>query len=125
MYITDNRPERPHNQLTGVGIIFFERYSRQGSRQAACSRGLLTPEEDQDWGTVVARLKVISGALAQAGRRAILKVARGQPIRSSGRLTFECGNCGAVVLENVNLEQVRDCIIQCDCGAYNDPADVP
>jgi hypothetical protein len=73
----------------------------------------------------VARLKVISAAQAQAGRRAILKVTRGQPISSSGRLTFECGSCGAVVLENVELEQVRNCVIQCDCGAYNEPADVP
>jgi hypothetical protein len=89
------------------------------------TRGSATPKEDEGWGTVMARLKVISGALAQAGRRAILKVARGQPISSNGRLTFECGNCGAVVLENVELEQIRNCVIQCDCGAYNELADVP
>jgi hypothetical protein len=73
----------------------------------------------------VARLKVISGAAARAGRRVILKVARGQPIRSRGPLTFECGNCGAVVLQNVNLDQIRDCVIECDCGAFNELAEVP
>jgi hypothetical protein len=67
----------------------------------------------------MARMKVISGALARTGRRVILKVARGQPINSHGYLTFECGRCGAVVLENVNLEQIRNCVIECDCGAFN------
>jgi hypothetical protein len=71
----------------------------------------------------VARLKVISGALALAGQRVVLKIARGQPIRSSGPLTFECGNCGVVVLQNVNLEQIRDCVIECDCGAFNELAE--
>jgi hypothetical protein len=79
-------------------------------------------EEDKGWRTVVARLKVISGALAREGGRVILKVARGQPIRSSGHLTFECGNCATVVLENVNFEQIRDCVIECDCGAFNEPS---
>jgi hypothetical protein len=65
-------------------------------------------------------LKVISEAQARAGRRVILKVARGQPITSSGQLSFECGNCGAVVLENVDLEQIRDCVIECDCGAFGE-----
>jgi len=74
--------------------------------------------EDKGWRTVVARLKVISAA--RAARRVILKVTRGQPIRSSGPLTFECGNCGAVVLQNVNLDQIRDCVIECDCGALNE-----
>jgi hypothetical protein len=68
----------------------------------------------------VARLKVISGALARAGPRVILKVIRGRPIRSSGRLIFECGNCGAVVLQDVNLDQVRNCVIECGCGAFNE-----
>jgi hypothetical protein len=52
----------------------------------------------------------------------ILKAARGKPIRSSGRLTYECGNCGAVVLENVDLEQVRDCVIECDRDAFSEVA---
>jgi hypothetical protein len=51
--------------------------------------------------------------------RVILKVAREQPIRSSGHLTFECGSCGAVVLENVEVTHVRDCVVECDCGAFN------
>jgi hypothetical protein len=71
----------------------------------------------------MARLKVISGAEARTGRRVILKVARGQPISSSGHLTFECGNCGAVVLQNVSLDQIRDCVIECDCGAFNELAE--
>jgi hypothetical protein len=82
-----------------------------------------TPKEEKGWRTVVARLKVISGALARTGRRVILKVIRGQPIRSSGPLIFECGNCGAVVLQNVNLDQVRNCVIECDCGAFNELAE--
>jgi hypothetical protein len=73
----------------------------------------------------VARLKVISGALARAGQRVILKVARGRPIRSNGPFTFECGNCGSVVLQYVNLEQIRNCVIECDCGAVNELAEVP
>jgi hypothetical protein len=73
----------------------------------------------------VARLTVIPGAEARAGRRVILKVARGQPIRSRGALTFECGNCGVVVLQNVRLEQIRDCVIECDCGAFNQLVEVP
>jgi hypothetical protein len=73
----------------------------------------------------VARLKVISEAQARSGRRVILKVARGQPISSSGHLTFECGNCGTVVLENVNFEQIRDCVVECDCGAFNELAEMP
>jgi hypothetical protein len=73
----------------------------------------------------MARLKVISGSVARAGRRVILKVTRGRPIRSAGTLSFECGNCGAVVLENVNLGQIRDCVIECDCGAFNELAGVP
>jgi hypothetical protein len=68
----------------------------------------------------VARLAVISAASARAGRRIILKVARGQPISGSGNLTFECGNCGTVVLQDVGLSQVRDCVIECDCGAFNE-----
>jgi len=71
----------------------------------------------------VARLTVISEAQARVGRRVILKVARGQPIRSSGHLSFECGNCGAVVLENVDLEQIRHCIIECDCSAFSELAE--
>jgi hypothetical protein len=55
----------------------------------------------------------------RAARRVILKATRGQPIRGSGHLTFECGNCGAVVLENVELPQIRDCVIECDCGTFN------
>jgi len=70
----------------------------------------------------VARLKVISEALGRAGRRVILKVSRGRPLTSSGPLTFECGNCGGVVLQHVNLDQIRDCIIECDCGAFNEVA---
>jgi hypothetical protein len=73
----------------------------------------------------VARLKVISEAQARDGRRVILKVARGRPINSSGPLTFECGNCGAIVLQNVTLEQVRDCVIECDCGAFNELEEAP
>ena len=69
----------------------------------------------------MARLTVISEALAWQGRRVILKVTRGQPISGSGRLTFECGNCGAVVLQDVRLDQIRDCVIECDCGAFNEP----
>lgn len=89
------------------------------------ARGSLTPKEEKGWRTVVARLKVISEAQARSGRRVILKVARGQPISSIGPLTFECGNCGAVVLRHVNLEQIRDCVIECDCGAFNELAEVP
>ena len=74
----------------------------------------------------MARLKVISEAQARSGRRVILKVTREQPIRSSrGLLTFECGNCGAVVLQNVNVEQIRDCVIECHCGAFNELAEAP
>jgi hypothetical protein len=62
----------------------------------------------------MARLTVNSAASARAGRRVILKVTRGQPIGGSGHLTFECGNCGAVVLQNVELEQVRGCVVECD-----------
>ena len=87
-------------------------------------RGSLTPKEEKGW-RIVARLKVISEAQARSGRRVILKVARGQPISSGGRLTFECGNCGVVVLQNVSLEQIRDCVIECDCGAFNELAEVP
>jgi hypothetical protein len=87
------------------------------------TRGSLTLKEDKGWRTAVARLKVISEAQARSGRRVILKVARGQPINSRGPLTFECGNCGAVVLQNVNLEQIRDCVIECDCGAFNELAE--
>jgi hypothetical protein len=75
------------------------------------TRGLLTPKEDKGRRTVVARLKVISEAQARSGRRVILTVTRGQPIRSGGSLTFECGNCGAVVLQNVNLEQISNCVL--------------
>jgi hypothetical protein len=77
-------------------------------------------EEDKGWRTAMARLVVISGVQARAGRRVALKVARGQPINSSGPLTFECGNCGAVVLQNVRLEQVRDCVVECGCGTFNE-----
>jgi hypothetical protein len=80
----------------------------------------LTPEEVTGWRAVVARLKVISEVQAHAGRRAILKVARGQPIMSGGHLSFECGNCGAVVLEKVDVEQIRYCVIECDCGAFSE-----
>jgi len=73
----------------------------------------------KSWGTVVARLTVISEALARTRRRVVLKAARGQPIRSSGHLTYECGNCGAIVLENVELNQIRDCVVECDCGAFS------
>lgn len=52
----------------------------------------------------------------------ILKLARGQRITSSGHLTYECGSCSAVVLENVELAQVRDCVIECDCGAFSEIA---
>jgi len=85
----------------------------------------LASTEDQGWRTVVARLKVISEVQARAGRRVILRVARGQPISSSGPLTFECGNCGAVVLQNVNLAQILNCVIECDCGAFNERAETP
>lgn len=97
------------------------RQKARGKLRAFCR--LLTPKEGKARRTVVARLKVISGTLARSGRRVLLKVARGQPIRSSGPLTFECGNCGAVVLQNVNLQQIRECIIECDCGAFNEVAD--
>jgi len=73
----------------------------------------------------VARLKVISEVQARDGRRVILKVTRGRPINSSGPLIFECGNCGAVVLQNVTLDQIRDCVVECDCGAFNELAEVP
>ena len=73
----------------------------------------------------MARLKVISEAQARSGPRVILKVTRGQPISSRGLLTFECGNCGAVVLQNVNVEQIRDCVIECDCSAFNELAEAP
>ena len=109
----------------GAGVRSFKRYSLTGPWQTAGSRGSLTSTEDQGWRTVVARLKVISGVQARAGSRVILRVARGQPIRSSGSLTFECGNCGAVVLQNVNLEQVRNCVVECGCGAFNEIASVP
>jgi hypothetical protein len=89
------------------------------------TRGLLTPKEDKGRRTVVARLKVISEAQARSGRRVILTVTRGQPIRSNGSLTFECGNCAAVVLQHVNLDQIRNCIIECHCGAFNEFAEVP
>jgi hypothetical protein len=75
---------------------------------------------DMGWGTVVARLKVISAAQGQAGRRPILKAARGQPITSNGRFTFECGDCGSVVLQSVELAQVQNCVIECHCGAFNE-----
>jgi len=88
-------------------------------------RGLPTSKEGKSWRIVVARLKVISGAQARAGGRAILKVARGQPIRSRGRLTFECGSCGAVIMENVDMQQIRDCVIECDCNAFNELAEAP
>jgi hypothetical protein len=102
----------------------FKRYSQQ-ARGKPHIRGLLTSEEDKGWRIVLARLKVIPGALARAGRRVILRVVRGQPIRSSGPHTFECGNCGTVVLQNVNLEQISNCVIECDCGAFNEAAEVP
>ena len=70
----------------------------------------------------MARLTVISVSSARAGRRVILKLARGQRITSSGHLTYECGSCSAVVLENVELAQVRDCVIECDCGAFSEIA---
>ena len=73
----------------------------------------------------MARLQVISEAQARSGRRVILKVVRGQPINSSGPLTFECGNCGNVVLQNVTLDQIRDCVVECDCGAFNELAEAP
>jgi hypothetical protein len=83
-------------------------------------RGSLPLKEDSGRRTFMTRLAVISGEQAQARWRVILKVARGQPIRSTGHLTFECGSCGAVVLENVALEQIRDCAVECDCGAFNE-----
>lgn len=73
----------------------------------------------------MARLKVISEVQARAGRHVILKVARGQPINSSGPLTFECGNCGAVVLQNVSSEQIQNCAVECACGAFSKFAEVP
>lgn len=73
----------------------------------------------------MARLKVISEAQARSGPRVILKVTRGQPIRSRGLLTFECGNCGAVVVQHVSMEQIRNCVIECDCGTFNELAEVP
>jgi len=68
----------------------------------------------------VARLTVISAAQAQASGRVILKVTPGRPISASGRRTFECGNCGAVVLQNVELVQIRGCVIECYFGAFNE-----
>jgi hypothetical protein len=68
------------------------------------------------------RLTEISRDQARAGRRVILKIARGQPISSKGHLTYECGNCGAVVLKNVELEQIRDCVAECDSGAFSEIA---
>jgi hypothetical protein len=101
----------------GAGVGYFKRYSLLiGSWQTGSTRGSLTPKEDKSRRTGVARLKVISGVQARAGRRVILKSARGQPLRSRGPLTFECGNCGTVVLQNVNLEQIQNCIIECDPG---------
>ena len=100
----------------------FQTLSPTGSWQLARTRGSLTSKEDKGWRTVVARLTVISEVQARAGRRVILKVVRGQPIRSGGPLTFECGNCGTVVLQNVNLEQIRDCVVECSCGAFNELA---
>lgn len=72
--------------------------------------------------TGAARLTVISGDQARARGRAILKVARAQPITSHGSLTFECGNCGAVVLEYVEVKQVRNCVVECYCGTFNEVA---
>ena len=68
----------------------------------------------------MARLTVISAASVRVGRRVILKVTRGQPISGSGHLTFKCGNSGAVVLRNIELAQIRDCVIECDCGSFNE-----
>jgi len=83
---------------------------------------LLTSQEGKGWRTTVARLKLISGVQAQAKWRVILKAALGQPINSRWHLTFECGSCGAVVLEHVNLEQIRGCAVECGCGALNQTA---
>ena len=119
-------PERAHNRgMIGAGVGSFKRNSLTGSWQPRVLADRCPPQEDKGWRTVMARLKVIPASLARAGRRVILKVARGQPISSSGRLTFECGNCDAVVLQNVNLDQVRDCIIECGCGAFNELAEAP
>jgi hypothetical protein len=100
-----------HSLTVKPGNYTFSYSGKELSCNSRATRG--------DKRKTVARLTVISAASARAGRGVILKASLGWPISGNGHLTFACGNCGAVVLQNVTLEQVRDCVIECDCGAFN------
>jgi hypothetical protein len=43
----------------------------------------------------------------------------GPIFKSDGPVTFTCGRCEKVLLENVLLAMVQSIMIQCQCGAFN------
>jgi len=42
-------------------------------------------------------------------------------IRGSGPVTMDCGNCGAVLAQNVEMGQLQNLVLRCkNCGAFNE-----
>jgi hypothetical protein len=45
----------------------------------------------------------------------------GEPLmKGDGPLSFTCGACGRVLLDGVAPGQVKEVVVRCSCGAYND-----
>ena len=54
-------------------------------------------------------------------KRNVLPVIKGNIPPEHGGLTFQCGNCGAPLINGVKKGQVRNIVIKCPlCGSYNE-----
>ena len=53
--------------------------------------------------------------------RTVLNPAKGPAISGNGDFSTLCGNCGVILLKNVQFGQVRNIVIRCsNCGKFND-----
>ncbi|MBI4709182.1 MAG: hypothetical protein HY764_03205 [Candidatus Portnoybacteria bacterium] len=65
------------------------------------------------------KLKVIP--VPKEGSRAVMVLENNNKIKGEGgAINLICGNCNSALVENINLGQISNIVIKCQCGAYND-----
>ena len=55
------------------------------------------------------------------GTKAVLQSNKAPMIRGSGEYNYQCGNCGASLIEGIDQGQIQNMVILCPrCGRYNE-----
>ena len=72
-------------------------------------------------GEIMPEMKLPTIPQPDEGTRAVLQSNKAPMIKGGGEYSYQCGNCGAFLIEGIEKGQIRNIVILCPrCGRYNE-----